>query len=154
MAQSNRSSVNSGFTLIEMMVAIAVFTVLLIGVLNLLDNSTRISKIEAALAEFEEAPGSGSGSLERGSWRLTKGIREDVDQLDKPPAPIDGLEELSFTPWDVELAHKGVHRPLELSFGEVDALIARDPDNGELIGGVGRGDPRATACQRGQHPRP
>ena len=45
---------SSGFTLIEMLVAIAVFTILMIGMLNLLDNSTRVSKIEAALADTQE----------------------------------------------------------------------------------------------------
>jgi hypothetical protein len=37
-----------------MLVAIAVFTILMIGLLNLLDNSSRISKIEAALADTQE----------------------------------------------------------------------------------------------------
>ena len=37
-----------------MLVAISVFTILMIGLLNLLDNSTRISKIEAALADTQE----------------------------------------------------------------------------------------------------
>ncbi len=54
MAHSKDSAPNSGFTLIEMMVAIAVFTVLMIGLLNLLDNSTRITKIESALADTQE----------------------------------------------------------------------------------------------------
>jgi len=54
MEQLTRRSPNSGFTLIEMMVAIAIFTILMIGILNLLDNSTRISKIESALADTQE----------------------------------------------------------------------------------------------------
>lgn len=54
MRQTKRLAPNSGFTLIEMLVAIAVFTVLMIGLLNLLDNSTRISKIESALADTQE----------------------------------------------------------------------------------------------------
>lgn len=45
---------SSGFTLIEMLVSIAVFTIVMIGLLNLLDNSTRISKIESALADTQE----------------------------------------------------------------------------------------------------
>jgi len=53
MPTSHRSS-SSGFTLIEMMVAIAVFTILMIGLLNLLDNSSRVSKIESALADTQE----------------------------------------------------------------------------------------------------
>jgi prepilin-type N-terminal cleavage/methylation domain-containing protein len=44
----------AGFTLIEMLVAVAVFTVLMIGLLNLLDTSTKVSKIESALADTQE----------------------------------------------------------------------------------------------------
>jgi prepilin-type N-terminal cleavage/methylation domain-containing protein len=53
MMDSRRRS-NAGFTLIEMLVAISVFTIVMIGLLNLLDNSTRVSKIEAALADTQE----------------------------------------------------------------------------------------------------
>lgn len=49
-----RRSSSSGFTLIEMLVAITIFTVLMIGLFNLLDSSTRISKIEDALADTQE----------------------------------------------------------------------------------------------------
>jgi prepilin-type N-terminal cleavage/methylation domain-containing protein len=49
-----RRAPSSGFTLIEMLVAIAVFTILMIGLLNLLDSSTRVSKIEASLADTQE----------------------------------------------------------------------------------------------------
>ena len=54
MTPMTRRSPSSGFTLIEMLVAISVFTILMIGLLNLLDNSTRISKIESALADTQE----------------------------------------------------------------------------------------------------
>jgi len=54
MAHPKLRATNSGFTLIEMLVAISVFTILMIGLLNLLDNSTRITKIEAALADTQE----------------------------------------------------------------------------------------------------
>jgi prepilin-type N-terminal cleavage/methylation domain-containing protein len=54
MTPTIRRSSSSGFTLIEMMVAIAVFTILMIGLLNLLDNSSRVSKIESALADTQE----------------------------------------------------------------------------------------------------
>ena len=54
MEHPTRSTTSSGFTLIEMMVAIAIFTTMMIGILNLLDNSTRISKIESALADTQE----------------------------------------------------------------------------------------------------
>jgi len=49
-----RRGASSGFSLIEMLVAIAVFTILMIGLLNLLDNSSKVSKIEAALADTQE----------------------------------------------------------------------------------------------------
>ena len=45
---------SAGFTLVEMLVAVAVFTVLMIGLLNLLDTSTKVSKIESALADTQE----------------------------------------------------------------------------------------------------
>jgi prepilin-type N-terminal cleavage/methylation domain-containing protein len=51
---SNLRTSNGGFTLIEMLVAVAVFTVLMIGLLNLLDTSTKVSKIESALADTQE----------------------------------------------------------------------------------------------------
>jgi len=54
MTPTSRRPSSSGFTLIEMMVAIAVFTILMIGLLNLLDNSSRVSKIESALADTQE----------------------------------------------------------------------------------------------------
>lgn len=49
-----RRPASSGFTLIEMLVSIAVFTIVMIGLLNLLDNSSRISKLESALADTQE----------------------------------------------------------------------------------------------------
>jgi prepilin-type N-terminal cleavage/methylation domain-containing protein len=54
MHRTDRRSPSSGFTLIEMLVAIAVFTILMIGLFNLLDSSTRISKIEDGLADTQE----------------------------------------------------------------------------------------------------
>jgi len=54
MKSSNRHAADSGFTLIEMLVAISIFVILMIGLLNLLDNSTRVSKLEAALADTQE----------------------------------------------------------------------------------------------------
>lgn len=49
-----RRTPSAGFTLIEMLVAIAVFTVVMISLLNLLDSSTKVSKVEAALADTQE----------------------------------------------------------------------------------------------------
>ncbi len=54
MMPTTRRPSSSGFTLIEMLVSIAVFTIVMIGLLNLLDNSSRISKIESALADTQE----------------------------------------------------------------------------------------------------
>lgn len=54
MAKKIYPRASSGFSLIEMLVAIAVFTIVMIGLLNLLDNSTRVTKIEAALADTQE----------------------------------------------------------------------------------------------------
>jgi len=54
MKPTTRRAADSGFTLIEMLVAIAIFVILMIGLLNLLDNSTKVSKLEAALADTQE----------------------------------------------------------------------------------------------------
>ncbi len=45
---------NRGFTLIEIMVASAVFAIFMIGILNLLDTSTRISVVETELSDTQE----------------------------------------------------------------------------------------------------
>ena len=54
MAAPIRRPSSSGFTLIEMLVAVAIFTILMIGLLNLLDTSTKVTKLEAALADTQE----------------------------------------------------------------------------------------------------
>jgi len=54
MKSSIRRPADSGFSLIEMLVAIAIFVILMIGLLNLLDNSTKVSKLEAALSDTQE----------------------------------------------------------------------------------------------------
>ncbi len=54
MKPMNRRPADSGFTLIEMLVAIAIFVILMVGLLNLLDNSTKVSKLEAALSDTQE----------------------------------------------------------------------------------------------------
>jgi len=43
-----------GFTLIEIMVATAVFAIFMIGILNLLDTSTKVSVLETSLADTQE----------------------------------------------------------------------------------------------------
>ncbi|GEM_PF-2412773 len=43
-----------GFTLVELLVAIVVFALVFVGILQLLDQSTRVSKVESALADTQE----------------------------------------------------------------------------------------------------
>jgi prepilin-type N-terminal cleavage/methylation domain-containing protein len=45
---------NRGFTLLEILVTTAIFATIMIGILNLLDTSTKISKLETALADTQE----------------------------------------------------------------------------------------------------
>jgi prepilin-type N-terminal cleavage/methylation domain-containing protein len=45
---------SSGFTLIELLVAVGLLAIVFVGVLNMLDTSTTISKVEAALADTQE----------------------------------------------------------------------------------------------------
>ena len=45
---------NRGFTLIELMVATAVFAIFMIGILNLLDTSTKVAQLETSLADTQE----------------------------------------------------------------------------------------------------
>lgn len=52
--RSLKSGRRTGFTLIEVVVAMAVFAIFMIGILNLLDSSTRISEIEKALSDTQE----------------------------------------------------------------------------------------------------
>lgn len=49
-----RSNPSAGFTLVEMVVAVGLLAIIFIGVLNMLDTSQRISKVEAALADTQE----------------------------------------------------------------------------------------------------
>jgi prepilin-type N-terminal cleavage/methylation domain-containing protein len=51
---SLKSDRRAGFTLIEVVVAMAVFAIFMIGILNLLDSSTKISEIEKSLADTQE----------------------------------------------------------------------------------------------------
>ena len=45
---------NRGFTLIEMLVVVALLAIIMIGLLNLLDTSTKISVVETELADTQE----------------------------------------------------------------------------------------------------
>ncbi len=44
----------AGYTLVEIMVAFLIFTIFMVGMLNLLDTSTRLSEVEKALADTQE----------------------------------------------------------------------------------------------------
>ena len=54
MSTSISRSRADGFTLVELMVAAALMAIVMIGVLNMLDTSTNLSKVEAALADTQE----------------------------------------------------------------------------------------------------
>ena len=45
---------NRGFTLVELMVSTAVFAIFMVGMLNLLDTSTRVAQLETSLADMQE----------------------------------------------------------------------------------------------------
>lgn len=45
---------NRGFTLLEILVTTAIFATIMIGILNLLDTSTKVSKLEIALSDTQE----------------------------------------------------------------------------------------------------
>ncbi len=45
---------NRGFTLLEVLVTTAIFATIMIGILNLLDTSAKVSKLETALADTQE----------------------------------------------------------------------------------------------------
>jgi hypothetical protein len=44
----------AGYTLVEILVATAIFVIFMVGILNLLDTSTRLSEVEKALADTQE----------------------------------------------------------------------------------------------------
>ncbi len=51
---NTRTTNSAGFTLIELLVAATLLAIVMIGVLNMLDASTNISKVESALADTQE----------------------------------------------------------------------------------------------------
>lgn len=61
-------------------------------------------------------------------WLLVHGEREIVERKASRQA-VEWLEGVSIPPEDIELWIKGRSRALELSFSEVNTLLARDPDN-------------------------
>jgi lipopolysaccharide export LptBFGC system permease protein LptF len=67
--------------------------------------------------------------LSGGRWSLVKGQRLEDDGRRRLPNPEDVLDELRFTPEDVELAWKAREHPMDLAFGELEHLLAREPTN-------------------------
>ncbi len=65
-----------------------------------------------------EGPGRG--------WKLDKGTRRLIEGS-QDREPMAYLEDISFTPRDLQMAWKGRERVLELSFAEVGKLWERDP---------------------------
>jgi len=61
-------------------------------------------------------------------WRLEGGSVQEVENQSRT-YPIDVLSGVSFTPADVLLVDKGRDRAMELSFGELQRLARRDPDD-------------------------
>jgi len=62
------------------------------------------------------------------AWRLEGGRVQEVEN-ETSVYDIDVLEGVRFTPADVLLSHKGRERTMELSFGELESLAAKDPGN-------------------------
>lgn len=65
-------------------------------------------------------------------WCLTGATRGVVDARAKHIQNISTLEDLRFTPEDVELAWKGRHNPLERSFSECLRLLEQDPASAQF----------------------
>ena len=63
---------------------------------------------------------------ERGEWRLEGAERLDWDDLRRSVTSPERLEDVRFTPLDVELAYKGDYRPLDLSFSQLLRLLEQD----------------------------
>jgi len=67
--------------------------------------------------------------LADGRWQLEGGLRVEVDQRGRHPRSIPVLEEPRFTPQDAELAWKAREHALDLSYGELQDLLLREPSN-------------------------
>jgi len=67
--------------------------------------------------------------LSDGRWEVTGGKRLEFGDPERLESKFEVLEELRFTPEDVELAWKGRENPLDLSFSELHRLLKRDPTN-------------------------
>ena len=62
------ANTSRGFTLVEMVVAIGLLAIVFIGVLNMLDTSQQVSKVEAALADTQE-------NVRFAAYHITRTIR-------------------------------------------------------------------------------
>jgi lipopolysaccharide export system permease protein len=67
--------------------------------------------------------------LTGGRWSLVGGLRLEDDGHERRTRGTDLLDDLRFTPADVELAWKARERPLDLSNAELGDLLAREPSN-------------------------
>jgi lipopolysaccharide export LptBFGC system permease protein LptF len=67
----------------------------------------------------------------RKGWLLVHGEREIVD-LKQSRQAVQWLEDITIPPEDIAVWIKSREHPLELSFGEVNALLERDPDSASL----------------------
>jgi lipopolysaccharide export system permease protein len=68
---------------------------------------------------------------EEGRWEVTGGKRLESGDPERVESTFEVLDELRFTPEDVELAWKGREHPLDLSFSESLRLLERDPTNAQ-----------------------
>jgi lipopolysaccharide export system permease protein len=67
--------------------------------------------------------------LSAGRWALESGQRLEDDGRERRTVRTDVLDEMRFTPADVELAWKAREHPMDLSHGELSELLAREPTN-------------------------
>lgn len=67
--------------------------------------------------------------LSSGRWALEQGRRLEDDGTRRDVRPLDILDDLRFTPQDVERAWKAREHGMDLSYGELAELSAREPTN-------------------------
>jgi prepilin-type N-terminal cleavage/methylation domain-containing protein len=78
-----------GFTLVEMVVAVGLLAIVVIGVLNLLDTSSQISKVESSLADTQENVRFAAYHIMR-TVRMTGGGSTGTGLAEMPFARADG----------------------------------------------------------------
>ena len=71
--------------------------------------------------------------LAGGRWRLEGSERQEADDQALRITHPEVLDEVLFTPADVELAQKARERPMDLSFSESRDLLSRDPTNAQYL---------------------